>query len=445
MIPSGARIKRIVSSWSNELPSTTKTSLLNLLANNTSFGLRYDATSQEWKIINSSDMVTSSLVNNNPSSWSRQYEGDTNGTGLDNSWIIRLNYNSSEWEIITRKTRYVFGSDAQFKFNNLNFTETFSSETLKPSLDNVEVLGINTVSSTNSIPLGSNYKLNAFGYFTYSDGYTDPNKIRVTLASPDNDGYPTNPSAFHDIVGSDTINLGTVSDNGFKYTVRDINGSTTVVGRSGLSSKFTRVADLNQIIDPAKTNIIDTYVLLSSYEKQFRTWALYDGRGYTRPNAPTISQLNDLFSSLENKKSISDQIIYRPVKYKILFGNLASSELQAKFNVTKTTNSSLSDVEIKQQVITLIQQYFSIENWDFGETFYFTELAAFIHNQMVGQVAQITIESVDNQASPNALFEIFSDSDELFLPVISTSDINVNNTIVYNPTTIATNSGVSIT
>ena len=445
VIPSGARIKRIVSSWSNELPSTTKTSLLNLLANNTSFGLRYDATSQEWKIVNSSDMVTSSLVNNNPSSWNRTYEGDTNGTGLDNSWIIRLNYNSSEWEIITRKTRYVFGSDAQIKFNNLNFTETFSSETLKPSLDNVEVLGINAVSSTNSVPLGSNYKLNAFGYFTYSDGYTDPNKIRVTLASPDNNGYPTNPSAFHDIVGSDTINLGTVSDNGFTYTVRDTNGSTTVVGRSSLSSKFTRVADLNQIIDPAKTNIIDTYVLLSSYEKQFRTWALYDGRGYTRPNAPTISQLNDLFSSLENKKSISDQIIYRPVKYKILFGNLAGSELQAKFNVTKTTNSSLSDVEIKQQVITLIQQYFSIENWDFGETFYFTELAAFIHNQMVGQVAQITIESVDNQASPNALFEIFSDSDELFLPVITTSDINVNKTIVYNPTTIATNSGVSIT
>lgn len=445
VIPSGARIKRIVSSWTSELESTVKTQLLNLLTNNTSFGLRYDALNQKWVIVDSSNMVTSSITNNSPTSWSRQYEGDTNGTGLDNSWIIRLNYNSTEWEIVTRKTRYVFGSDAQFKFNNLNFTETFSSETLKPSLDNVQVLGINPTSSSNSVPLGTNYKLNAFGYFLYPDGYTDPNKIRVTLASADNNGYPTNPSAFHNIVGSDTIKLGTTTVDGFNYTVRDANGATTVTGRSGLSSKFTRIADINQVIDPAKTNIIDTYVLLASYEKQFRTWALYDGRGYTKPNAPSISELNDLFSSLENKKSISDQVIYRPVKYKILFGNLASSELQAKFTVTKTTNSSLSDVEIKQQVITLMQQYFSIDNWDFGETFYFTELAAFIHNQMVGQVAQITIESVDNQASPNALFEIFSDSDELFLPVVTTSDITVNKTIVYNPTTIATNSGVSIT
>jgi len=444
VIPSGARIKRIVTSWANELESATKTQLLSLLQNNTSFGLRYNATAQEWTIVNSSDMVTSSLTNNNPSSWSRQYEGDTTGTGLDNSWIIRLNYTSTEWEIITRKTRYVFGSDAQLKFNNLNFQETFSSETLKPSMDSIKVLGINTTSSTNSVPLGNDYTLNAFGYFTYPDGFTDPNKIRVTLASPSNEGYPINPSAFHDIVGTDTIKLGTTDIDGFTYTVRDDTGTTTVPGRSTLSSKFTRTADINQVIDPAKTNIIDTYVLLSSYENSFRTWALYDGRGYTKPIAPTISQLNDLFTSLENKKSISDQIIYRPVKYKILFGNLASSELQAKFTVTKTTNSSLSDVEIKQQVINLIQQYFSIDNWDFGETFYFTELAAYIHNQMVGQVAQITIQSVDNQASPNALFEIFSDSDELFLPVVTTSDITVNKTIVYNPTTIATNSGVSI-
>jgi len=184
--------------------------------------------------------------------------------------------------------------------------------------------------------------------------------------------------------------------------------------------------------------------LLSTYENSFRTWARYDGRGYTKPNPPTISSLNDLFKSLDNKKSISDQVIYRPVKYKILFGDLASSELQAKFNVTKTANCTLSDTEIKQEVIRLVNQYFGIDNWDFGDTFYFTELAAFIHNNTVGQVAQINIESVDNQAKPNALFEIISDSDELFLPVITTGNITVSKSTVYNPTSIAANSGVNI-
>jgi len=286
--------------------------------------------------------------------------------------------------------------------------------------------------------------MNAFGYFTYPDGYTDPYKIRLTLASPDNNGYPTTPSAFHDIVGSDTINLGTKTVDGFTYTVRDSGGSQTVTGRSSLKSKYTRIADANQVIDPATTNIIDTYVLLTSYENNFRTWAQYDGRSFTRPASPTISELNDLFKSLETKKSISDQIIYRPVKYKILFGNLANSELQARFTVTKTTNSSFSDTEIKQEVIRLIEQYFSIDNWDFGETFYFTELAAYIHNNMVGQVAQITIAPVDTQASTDALFEIISDSDELFLPALSTNDITVNKSVAYNPTTIAANTGVNI-
>jgi hypothetical protein len=445
VIPSGARIKRILPSWANDLTSAIKTNVLTRITNKNSFGLRYDAATQAWAIVDSSDLVTSSITNNNPSSWSRTYEGDTNGTGLDNSWIIRLNYTSSQWEIITRKTRYVFGSDEQIKFANLNFAETFSSETLKPSMDNIKILGINSKSKSNSLPIGSDYIMNAFGYFVYPDGYTDPNKIRLTLSSPKNDGFPVNPSAFHDIVGDETIKLNTKVVNGFTYTVHNTSSGTSVTGRSGLSSKYTRIADANQVIDPATTNIIDTYVLLTSYENSFRTWARFDGRAYTKPNPPTISSLNDLFKSLDNKKSISDQVIYRPVKYKILFGNLASSELQAKFNVTKTANSTLSDTEIKQEIIRLINLYFSIDSWDFGDTFYFTELAAFIHNNTVGQIAQINIESVDNQANPNALFEIISDSDELFLPVISTSDIIVNKSTVYTPTSIAANSGVNIT
>jgi len=444
VIPSGARIKRIIPSWAKDLTSTVKTNVLAKLANNNSFGLRYDALNQQWKIVDSSDLVTSSQLNNNPSSWSRLYEGDVTGTGLDNSWIIRVNYTSTAWEIITRKTRYIFGSDSQVKFNNLNFQETFSSETLKPSMDNIKILSMNTKTSTNNVALGTDYTLNAFGYFTYPDGYTDPHKIRLTLASPSNDGFPLTPSAFNDIVDLDSIKLGTTTVDGFTYTVRSDSGTTSVPGRSGLNSKYTRIADTNQVIDPATTNIIDTYVLLTSYETAFRNWAQYDGRSFTKPAAPTISELNDLFSSLETKKAISDQVIYRPVKYKLLFGNIANSELQARFTVTKTTNSSFSDTEIKQEVIRLIEQYFSIDNWDFGETFYFTELAAYVHNNMVGQVAQISISPVDDQASSDALYEIISDSDELFLPVLTTSDITVNRSVAFNPTSIAANSGVNI-
>jgi len=356
-----------------------------------------------------------------------------------------VNYSSTNWEILTRKTRYVFGSDQTVRFNNLNFAETFSSETLKPHKDSVEILDINATSSTNSVPLGKNYKFNTFGYFIYTDGYTDPHKIRVTLADPDNDGFPNNPEAFLKVIASDTIKLGTVTENGYDFQVQDnSNGTTIVNGRGNLRTKYERVADINQVIDPATTNIIDTYVLLRSYDNLYRTWAQYDGRSQTKPNPPTVSELTEMFESLESKKSISDQVIYRPVKYKILFGDLASSELQARFNVVKTANSTMSDTEIKQQVIRLINRYFNIDNWDFGDEFYFTEMAAYIHNNMIGQISQITIQPVSQDLETTDLFEIIADSDELFLPVLDSSNITVTSNIILNTTSIAANSGVSI-
>jgi hypothetical protein len=150
-----------------------------------------------------------------------------------------------------------------------------------------------------------------------------------------------------------------------------------------------------------------------------------------------------MFEVLETKKSISDQVIYRPVKYKILFGDLASNELQARFNVTKTANSTLSDTEVKQQVIRLINDYFAVENWDFGEDFYFTEMAAYIHNNMIGEISQVTIQPVGNSTDTKELFEITSAGDELFLPVVEASNIIVSNSIVSNSTTIAESTGVS--
>jgi len=445
VIPSGARIKRIVPSWNYDLSESVKADVLAKILNRNSFGLRYNAASQQWMLIESANLPSNTATTNDVSGWTRLFEGDTSNTGRDQSWVIRVNYNSDNWEILTRKTRYVFGSDKTVRFNNLNFAETFSSETLKPHKDSITILDINTQNSTTKVPLGKNYKFNTFGYFTYADGYTDPHKVRVTLADPDNDGFPNDPEAFLKVISQDTIKLGTVTEYGYKFEVQDnANGLTIVNGRGNLRSKYERIADINQVIDPATTNIIDTYVLLRSYDNLYRTWAQYDGRPQTKPNAPTVSELTELFETLEAKKSISDQVIYRPVKYKILFGDLASSELQARFNVVKTANSSMSDTEIKQQVIALITSYFNIDNWDFGDEFYFTEMAAYIHNNMIGQISQITIQPVKSDLETTELFEIYADSDELFLPVLDSSNITVTSTLILNPTTIAANSGVSI-
>ena len=85
---------------------------------------------------------------------------------------------------------------------------------------------------------------------------------------------------------------------------------------------------------------------------------------------------------LNEVKSISDEIIYHPVKYKILFGDKASGDLQAQFKIVKNPDKVINDNDVKSRVISAINEFFSLENWDFGETFYFSELSAYVMNQL---------------------------------------------------------------
>ena len=177
-----------------------------------------------------------------------------------------MNHTTTEWEMLTRKTQFIAGSPKKLKFTNLNFNNTFSSETSKSLRDNIKILKINPTSTTDPNPLGKDYQFNAFGYFTYADGYTDPHNLRVSLADPDNDGYPNDPEAFEKIIGNQTIKLGTTTVDGYDYTIIDqTNGTTVVTGTGNLHTQYNRIADINHMIDPSTTNIIDTYVLSVSY------------------------------------------------------------------------------------------------------------------------------------------------------------------------------------
>jgi hypothetical protein len=86
--------------------------------------------------------------------------------------------------------------------------------------------------------------------------------------------------------------------------------------------------------------------------------------------------------TLNPLKSLSDQIIYHPVKYKILFGINAEEELQATFKVVKNLRTNVTNAVVRTRVIQAINEFFALNNWDFGDTFYFTELAAYIHAQL---------------------------------------------------------------
>ena len=193
-------------------------------------------------------------------------------------------------------------------------------------------------------------------------------------------------------------------------------------GRSSLSFQYKHNAGQETRIDPSVSNIIDVYMLERTYDNLFRIW-LQDGGNKPIPN--TSDQLRISYAGILNPmKSLSDQIIYHPVKYKILFGTSSDEELQATFKVVKNPKTNVTDAVIKTRVINSINQFFALDNWDFGDTFYFTELAAFVHNQLAPHL--LTVVIVPNQTGHGfgSLFQIVSAADEIFISGATVNDVS---------------------
>lgn len=179
-------------------------------------------------------------------------------------------------------------------------------------------------------------------------------------------------------------------------------------------------------IDPSRTNLIDMYVLTSSYKDAVDIW-LKQANGSEFPKPPTSTELAEMFTDVENKIVISDSMIWHSATYLKLFGDTADVDYRADFKVIKLANSTLSDDEIRQKVISLTNDFFSVDNWDFGESFYYTELATYIHINLSTEIASVVIVPQNPSSKFGELFEIPSASDQLFV-----STATVDNVIIVN-------------
>ena len=166
------------------------------------------------------------------------------------------------------------------------------------------------------------------------------------------------------------------------------------------------------------------------YDQNFRTWLKNGG---TKPIPSTSDQLRISYSTtLDSQKALSDQIIYHPVAYKILFGTNSEEEYQATFKVVKNPSTNLSNSVIKTNVISAINEFFALDNFDFGDTFYFTELATYIHNKMAPDL--LTVVIVPNQATQSfgSLFQVTGSSDEIFISGATVNDVEIIDAIGAN-------------
>ena len=418
-IPDNARILYAVPHFRRKFTSSERDLIVEQLSLKNSFGIGYDEGLDLWWIVDEDNISEPSTT------FARNVVQDN--TNTNPSWIIRAEVKNNKIEFLIRHSRYIFSSDKEVRFYNPNIKRSIDVDTNKPVVDQISVLGTNTKPGETTL-IGSDIKFNPVGTVTYNDGYSDPTKLIISPADENLDLVPDFPDSFEQIVGADTnkIYFNKVTEGGYEYERYTPNTTTTTkTGRATLKFQWKHYATDERKIDPSASNIIDIFVLTENYDNEFREWLAANGSVSTKPAEPTQTDLNTLLSGIKDYKMSSDEIVFKPVKYKILFGQKADLEMQARFKVIKAPGINLTDNEIKSKVITAIDAYFNVENWDFGETFYFTELSAYIHQSLAGIVSSVVIVPISQASVFGDLFQITPNLDEVFISSAHITDVEI--------------------
>ena len=319
---------------------------------------------------------------------------------------------------------------------------------------------------------------NIYNNVIEADGYQNPKRVLVTYADSDNDSIPDNPYLFDEIVDNNqnkvyfqsvagydgnietslvdnttVVNLYSsksiieLNKNNFPigqlffatgenkfYQLELVSTVRTLVEKSNYSYSVGRQKIYFQYqhnspdyrrIDPSTTNIVDLYVLTRAYNQEYFSWLRDTSNVTAEPEKPTTEQLNQEYNGLDNVKSISDTIIVNPAIFKPLFGAKAEENLRATFKIVKNPNISVSDNEVKTAFISAMNTYFDIENWDFGESFFFSELSAFLHQALAPNVASIVIVPTSANSEFGDLLQVNAMPNEIITSAATVDNVEI--------------------
>ena len=471
IVPDGAVINAIIPNLTTSFSSSVESDIINRIEAYEEFGLRYDTNSETWKVITSTNLSASSV-------FSLANTGSTTGTNADASWWFKFTNDGNTYTVQYRKLDYLFESESQNKFHFDTQEKIYDYTTGSTVKDTVKIVKTNSIVSTGN-SIGYPITWQVVDTVTESDGFQDNRKVKVGFFDADDDGVVDNPELF-DIFVEPTLsesikfvffekytsydnierfkpyastnfvvtknetdinlNTSTYTDGQLFYfydsaedVIKSYSSTTNTLttttdyrarrGRGSISFQYKHHAGQETRIDPSVSNIVDVYLLERTYDNLFRIW-LQDGG--SKPSTSTADQLRINYSGTLNPlKSLSDQIIYHPVKYKILFGSNADEQLQATFKVVKNPKTNISDAVIKTRVIAAINEFFALDNWDFGDSFYFTELAAYIHNQLAPDLLTAVIVPNQSGQSFGSLFQLNSAADEIFISGATVDDVSI--------------------
>lgn len=204
-------------------------------------------------------------------------------------------------------------------------------------------------------------------------------------------------------------------------------------GRSNLKFQYLHNSSQETRIDPSKSNIIDVYLLTSGYDSEFRSWVSNGANPNYKPLPLTTADLENNYASyLEPIKAISDQMIFQSASYKLLFGSAADINLQATFKAVQSPTSTLSSHDIVTKILNGINSFFALEHWNFGQSFYFSELSAYVMNLLSPDITNFLVVPVSTSIAFGNFYEIACQTNEIFISCAAASDIQVISSITVN-------------
>ena len=492
-VPTGAIATQVIPLFVTDLPTTLKQSIIDQITLNRNFGLGYNNLTATWYLITSTNLDVDA-------DFSLTNAESTAGINNDASWFVQAITDGVNYTVVSRSLEYYFGSVIETRFFFFTDQLIYDSRTGTTIRDFVNVLKTNSKPDSNQ-PLTGDTRLRIIGQPVQTDGYVDDFQVLVGFEDTDSDGVPDNPDFFNDIVAPDInpntklvflqstidfdnlqryllVEQGIVNSNYptladielvklsyvegqvfyayedqlfYSLSIDLVTGVRTLVlrtdfiakvGRQGLYFQYRHNSPLTSRLDPGSTNIIDLYVVTLEYYTSYQNWIKDSTNTVQKPTPPTIDQLTTDYAGLQDFKMISDNVIVNSVEFQPLFGAKAPKELQATIKVIKAENSNASVSEIKNLVVANIDAYFSIDKWNFGDTFYFSELAAYLHSQIGDIVSSVVLVPLNQQKYFGDLYEIRSAPNQIFVNAATVSNIEVIQALTSTNLRTAPGSGV---
>ena len=194
-------------------------------------------------------------------------------------------------------------------------------------------------------------------------------------------------------------------------------------GRYPLNFAWFHTTPRFHLVDPAASNIHDMFIITRGYYLSTRRWL--ENKTSVKAVAPSALDLRTSYADLLGNAMISDTVILHSGLFKLMFGSRAAPELRAMFKVIRPVTSNLTDNEVKVRIVERIRDFFDIDDWEFGETFFFTELAASIHADLGPEIDSVVLVPTYAQNQFGDMFQIQARENELFMPDVNTSDIEI--------------------